>query len=176
MKLLVKCIRNRDYFIKNQQDLGEGIHNLLGFTAPAVTFIYPKSDSLVLNLFALSMTSSTFWIFSLEYYRNRSPHIPIQANSSFIPVLSKYVVYARLCLVAQFLTMTPSLPITETWRPRGIFEPLSSRTPNPFDCIIYLCPQPVQWVFIKHRVSGTWDTITKQIKSPPLANFTFWQG
>lgn len=173
MKLLVKCIRNQDYFFKNQQDLGEGIHNLFGFMASAVTFISPKSDSLVLNLFALSMTSSTFWIFSLEYYWNQSQHIPIQANSSIIPVLSKYVVYARPCLVAQFLTMTPSLLITETWRPRGIFDPLSSRTPNPFDSIIYLCAPPVQWIFIEHHVSGTWDTITKQIKSPLLAKFTF---
>lgn len=58
MKLLVKCVRNQDYFVK-QPTRSLGGYTLLDFMSSAViqavTFMSSKSGSLDLNLFALSV-------------------------------------------------------------------------------------------------------------------------
>lgn len=55
-------------------DKGGPLYSLFGVMTSVVTFIFPNLGFLVLNLFALSVTSSIAWLFSLKYYWNQSQH------------------------------------------------------------------------------------------------------
>lgn len=134
-----------------------------------VTFLSPKAGFPVLNIFALSVTSSTAWLFPLRYYWNQSQYIPTQSNSSSIHVFSKHVLSARPCLVAHFPTVIPFFfSSTEAWCLRGIFDPIVFKD-SKSSWFCYSGTQFSEYLLSPAYVYDTWDTIAnKTDKNPSL--------